>query len=56
MDMSDNLELVTLDKAAQIVGKTPHNIRDYLQRQRISNTMTKAKLLNVLKMGSYVYL
>ncbi len=33
--MSNNLELVTLDDAARLVGKTPHNIRDYIQRQRI---------------------
>jgi len=34
--MSDELELVTLEEAARIVGKTPHNIRDYIQRGRIS--------------------
>jgi hypothetical protein len=33
--MFDELELVTLEEAAQIVGKTPHNIRDYIQRKRI---------------------
>lgn len=30
-----NLELVTLEDAAQAVGKTTHNIRDYIQRGRI---------------------
>lgn len=30
------LELATLDEAAQVVGKTPHNIRDYIQRGRIA--------------------
>ena len=33
--MADSLELVTLEDAARIVGKTPHNIRDYIQRGRI---------------------
>jgi len=33
--MSEDLELVTIDEAAQLVGKTPHNIRDYIQRGRI---------------------
>ncbi|HAJ38781.1 MAG TPA: hypothetical protein DCL15_24200 [Chloroflexi bacterium] len=33
--MSDDLQLVTLEEAARIVGKTPHNIRDYIQRKRI---------------------
>ena len=33
--MKDNLELVTIEEAARIVGKTPHNIRDYIQRGRI---------------------
>lgn len=33
--MSSNLELVTIEEAAQITGKTVHNIRDYLQRGRI---------------------
>ncbi|MGI9107335.1 MAG: DNA methyltransferase, partial [Pyrinomonadaceae bacterium] len=31
-----NLELVTLEEAARAVGKTTHNIRDYIQRGRIS--------------------
>lgn len=34
--MSDDLELVALEEAARIVGKTPHNIRDYIQRGRIA--------------------
>lgn len=32
----EGLELVTLDEAANAVGKTPHNIRDYIQRGRIA--------------------
>lgn len=34
--MTDDLGLVTIEEAARIVGKTPHNIRDYIQRGRIS--------------------
>lgn len=33
--MSSDLELATLEEAALAVGKTPHNIRDYIQRKRI---------------------
>jgi len=36
LPMNNELDLVTLDEAARIVGKTPHNIRDYIQRGRIS--------------------
>ncbi len=32
----DSLQLVTLDEAAKAVGKTSHNIRDYIQRGRIT--------------------
>lgn len=35
-----DLHLVTLDEAAAQVGKTPHNIRDYIQRGRISKFNT----------------
>jgi hypothetical protein len=31
-----SLDLVTLEEAARMVGKTPHNIRDYIQRGRIA--------------------
>ena len=34
LDIKDRL-LVSLDDAAEAVGKTPHNIRDYIQRGRI---------------------
>lgn len=37
------LELVRLDEAAQIVGKTPHNIRDYIQRGRIAKYNTHGR-------------
>lgn len=33
--MPSDLELVTLEEAARVVGKTPHNIRDYIQRKRV---------------------
>lgn len=33
--MTEHLELVTIEEAARLVGKTPHNIRDYIQRGRI---------------------
>jgi hypothetical protein len=51
MNMSDNLELVTLDEAAQAVGKTPHNIRDYLQRRRITKYNDKGKKIERAKNG-----
>lgn len=45
MTTIDDLELVTLDEAARIVGKTPHNIRDYIQRQRIGKYNPKGELI-----------
>lgn len=44
-------EFVTLDEAAQIVGKTLHNIRDYLQRQRISKYNDKGEIIERAKNG-----
>jgi hypothetical protein len=32
----DDLQLVKIEEAAEIVGKTVHNIRDYIQRGRIA--------------------
>lgn len=49
--MSDNLELVTLEEAAQSVGKTPHNIRDYIQRQRITKYNDKGEVIERAKNG-----
>lgn len=49
--MSDNLELVTLDEAAKIVGKTNHNIRDYIQRQRISKYNEEGEVIKTAKNG-----
>lgn len=51
MNMAENLELVTLERAAQLVGKTPHNIRDYLQRQRITKFNDKGEVINRAKNG-----
>ena len=43
--MIDDLELATLDKAARIVGKTTHNIRDYIQRGRINKYNKNGELI-----------
>ncbi|OQW88559.1 MAG: hypothetical protein BWK78_08300 [Thiotrichaceae bacterium IS1] len=42
--MLTDLELVTLPEASRITGKTPHNIRDYLQRQRIGKYNLQMKM------------
>ena len=34
--VQNDLQLVTLEEAARSLGKMPHNIRDYVQRGRIS--------------------
>ncbi len=49
--MSDDLELVTLEKAARIVGKTPHNIRDYIQRRRIGKYNNKGEPIKRARNG-----
>lgn len=49
--MSTNLELVTLPEAARITGKTPHNIRDYLQRQRIGKYNHQGELIERARSG-----
>jgi hypothetical protein len=43
--MSSDLELVTLEAAARLVGKTPHNIRDYIQRKRIGKYNEDGELI-----------
>lgn len=40
-----DLELVTLEEAAMIVGKTSHNIRDYIQRKRIKKYNLDGQLI-----------
>lgn len=37
-------DLLTLEEAAAAVGKTPHNIRDYIQRGRIAKFDLEAEL------------
>ena len=39
-------DLITLQQAANIVGKTPHNIRDYIQRGRINKYDPSGKRIN----------
>lgn len=51
MSHNHSLDLVTLDEAARIVGKTPHNIRDYIQRQRISKYNDKGEVIKQAKNG-----
>jgi len=49
--MADNLELATLEEAARLVGKTPHNIRDYIQRKRIGKYNTNGELVERARNG-----
>jgi len=49
--MADNLELATLEEAARLVGKTPHNIRDYIQRKRIGKYNTNGELVDRARNG-----
>ncbi len=44
--MSNDLELVTLEEAASKVGKTPHNIRDYIQRGRIGKYNDQGEIIS----------
>ncbi len=50
-ELPANLELVTLDEAARAVGKTSHNIRDYIQRQRIGKYNDKGETIQRAKNG-----
>lgn len=43
--MLDELELFTLEEAAQIVGKSSPNIRDYIQRGRIKKYDAKGQVI-----------
>lgn len=49
--MADDLELVTIEEAARIVGKTPHNIRDYIQRGRIGKYNERGELIQRAQNG-----
>jgi uncharacterized membrane protein len=42
----NNHDLVTLEEAARITGKTTHNIRDYIQRDRIAKLDIEGKPVN----------
>jgi hypothetical protein len=44
-------DLVTLEEAARLTGKTPHNIRDYIQRDRIKKFDTDGNIIEFAKNG-----
>ncbi|MBN1232857.1 MAG: hypothetical protein JXA60_05870 [Candidatus Coatesbacteria bacterium] len=48
---NSELRLVSLEEAARIVGKKPHNIRDYIQRGRISKYDTNGKKIQKARNG-----
>mgnify|MGYP000333167420 CR=1 FL=1 len=50
--MSKDLELVTIEEAARCVGKTPHNIRDYIQRGRIGKYNERGELIKRAQNGN----
>src|SRR5271154_4388833 len=41
-----NGDLVTLEQAANLTGKTTHNIRDYIQRNRIAKLDIEGRPIN----------
>ncbi len=47
----EDLELVTIEEAARIVGKLPHNIRDYIQRGRIGKYNERGELVERARSG-----
>jgi DNA modification methylase len=49
--MVEDLDLVTVEEAARIVGKTPHNIRDYIQRGRIGKYNENGELIERAQNG-----
>jgi hypothetical protein len=44
-------DLVTLEEAASLTGKTPHNIRDYIQRERITKFDTEGNVIERAENG-----
>lgn len=46
-----HLDLHKIDEAAKAVGKSPHNIRDYIQRGRISKYNPEGKLIKKAQNG-----
>ena len=47
----NNPDLVTLEEAARVTGKTTHNIRDYIQRDRIAKLDTTGKRIKRAENG-----
>ena len=47
----NNPDLVTLEEAARITGKTTHNIRDYIQRGRIAKLDTEGRQIKRAENG-----
>ena len=47
----EKTDLVTLEEAARLTGKTPHNIRDYIQRDRIKKFDTDGNIIEFAKNG-----
>ena len=50
LDTGDS-DLIKLEQAARIVGKTPHNIRDYIQRGRINKYDTLGNRISKARNG-----
>lgn len=51
MSTKEDLELVTIEEAARLVRKTPHNIRDYIQRGRIGKYNERGELITQAENG-----
>ncbi len=49
--MVGNSDLITLQQAANIFGKTPHNIRDYIQRGRIKKYDSSGQRISKARNG-----
>lgn len=47
----EKTDLVPLEEAASLTGKTPHNIRDYIQRGRIMKFDLEGNVINHAKNG-----
>src|SRR4051812_22930162 len=50
-NVNESLDLVALSEAAEAVGKTAHNIRDYIQRGRIAKYNLYGEKVNRAKNG-----
>ncbi|MCX7886265.1 MAG: site-specific DNA-methyltransferase [Verrucomicrobiae bacterium] len=49
--VADKNDLVTLQEAAQLTGKTIHNIRDYIQRERITKFDSEGNIIERAEPG-----